>query len=123
MVEMPALSPPFYGINVADVRREHYDAIYANIEQQAQGAAALFGARLHLFSVTDYGDIRRVLFIFYFATMPDSLSEFIPGLAAGEFPDIWTGSELWEEFTRLAEGYTWWLTPALSAAEVPSAAL
>ncbi len=115
------MEPPFYGVNLADVRREDYDAIYRNIELQVQGAAALFGGRLHLFSVTDYGEIRRVTFIFYFESFPDSLAGIVPDQddGAGQFPDIWTGSELWTEFVRLAEGYTWWVMPALPESEIP----
>jgi len=119
--EMPSLDPPYYGVNLVDVRREHYDAIRQNIELQAQGAAQLFGGRLHFYSVTDYGEIRRVIFIIYFETFPDSLAGLIPDQAndVAQFPDIWSGSDLWSEFTRLAEGYTWWITPALPANETP----
>ena len=118
--EMPSLEPPYYGVNLVDVRREHYDAISRNIELQVQGAE-LFGGRLHLYSVTDYGEIRRVIFIIYFETFPDALAGLVPDQAdeAAGFPDIWTGSDLWSEFARLAEGYTWWVTPALPANETP----
>ena len=119
--EMPSLAPPYYGVNVVDVDRKHYDLIFRNIELQVQGAAQLLGGRLHFFSVTDYGEIRRVMFIIYFETFPDSLPGLVPEQAGGvsQFPDIWTGSDLWTEFTRLAEGYTWWVTPALPASEAP----
>ena len=121
------MEPPYYGVNVADVRREHYDAIFQNIEQQVQGADLLLGGRLHLFSATDYGELRRVIFILYFETFPDAetVRDTLGGLGldqaddATEFPDIWTGSGLWTEFTRLAEGYTWWVMPALPANEMP----
>ena len=116
---MPSLEPPFYGVNLADVRREHYDALFANIRLQVQGAADLLGGRLHFYSVTDYGEIRRVIFIIYFETFPDSLAGLVPDQAneATRFPDIWTGSDIWSEFARLAQGYTWWVTPALPAGE------
>ena len=122
---MPSLEPPYFGFNLADVRRENYDAIYENIRQQEEGAAALFGGRLHLFSVTDYEEIRRVAFIFYFETFPDAATvNAMLGVPVPEqsdepipFPNIWTGSELWTEFVTLAEGYTWWVTPALALAE------
>ena len=124
--EMPLLEPPYFGFNLADVRRENYDAIYENIRQQAEGAAALFGGRLHLFSVTDYEEIRRVAFIFYFETFPDAETvNAMLGLPVPEqsdeaipFPNIWTGSDLWTEFVTLAEGYTWWVTPAQPAGEM-----
>ncbi|MYD70697.1 MAG: hypothetical protein F4W89_08135 [Acidobacteria bacterium] len=118
---MPTLEPPYYGVNLVDVRREHYDAIFQNIELQVQGAAQLFGGRLHFYSVTDYGEIRRVIFIIYFETFPDSLAGLVPDQDndVTGFPDIWSGSELWSEFARLAEGYTWWVTPALPANEIP----
>lgn len=119
--EFSSMEPPFYGVNLVDVRREHYDAIFRNIEVQVQGAAQLFGGRLHFFSATDYGEIRRVIFVIYFETFPDSLPGLAPDQAndATGFPDIWTGSDLWTEFERLAEGYTWWVTPALPANETP----
>ena len=119
--EMPALEPPYYGVNLVDVRREHYDAIFRNIELQVQGAAELFGGQLHFYSVTDYGEIRRVIFVIYFETFPDSVAGLVADQAnAGtEFPDIWSGSDLWSEFARLAEGYTWWVTAALPANETP----
>lgn len=115
------MEPPFYGVNLVDVRREHYDAIFRNIETQVQGAAQLFGGRLHFYSVTDYGEIRRAVFIIYFENFPDSLPGLVPDQAndGTGFPDIWTGSDLWTEFERLAEGYTWWVTPAPSANETP----
>ena len=126
--EMPSLQAPYYGINLADVRRENYDAIFRNIQQQAEGAAALFGGRLHLFSATDYGEIRRVIFVFYFESFPDAATvNAMLGVSRAEqsdeampFPDIWTGSDLWTEFVTLAEGYTWWVTPALAADELPA---
>ena len=119
--EMPALEPPYYGVNLVDVRREHYDAISRNIELQVRGAAELFGGRLHLYSATDYGEIRRVIFIIHFQTFPDSLPGLVPDQAGDvtRFPDIWSGSDLWSEFARLAEGYAWWVTPALPATETP----
>ena len=119
--EFSSMEPPFYGVNLVDVRREHYDAIFRNIETQVQGAAQLFGGRLHFYSVTDYGEIRRAVFIIYFETFPDSLPGLVPDQAndGTGFPDIWTGSDLWTEFERLAEGYTWWVTPALPANETP----
>ncbi len=119
--ELPSLAPPYYGVNLVDVRREHFDAVFRNIEAQVQGAEALFGGRLHLFSATDYGEVRRVIFVIYYETFPDSLAGVIPGVDSDsdEFPDIWNGSELWIEFTRLAEGYTWWVTPALTAEAMP----
>ncbi len=118
---------PYFGVNVADVRRENYDAMFENIQQQVQGAELLLGGRLHLFSATDYGELRRVIFIFSFETFPDAetLRDTLSGLGAdlpgdaNEFPDIWTGSELWTDFVRLAEGYTWWVMPALPTTEVP----
>ncbi len=128
--EMPSVESPYYGVNVADVRREHYDAVFQNIEQQVQGAELLFGGRLHFFSATDYGDIRRVIFIIYFEHFPDTAT-VIETLRAGgldvpddatKFPDIWTGFDLWTEFTRLAEGYTWWIAPAMSESESPKVA-
>ncbi|MCY4074957.1 MAG: hypothetical protein OXH04_05965 [Acidobacteria bacterium] len=119
--EMPSLEPPFYGVNLVDVRREHFDAVFRNIELQVQGAAELLGGRLHFYSATDYGESRRVVFIIYFETFPDSLPGLVPDQAndAPGFPDIWSGSDLWSEFARLAEGYTWWVTPALPANETP----
>ncbi len=119
--EMPSLEPPFYGVNVVDVRREHYDAIFSNIRLQTQGAADLFGGRLHFYSVTDYGEIRRATWIIYFETFPDSLGVSAADQASDvtRFPDIWSGSDMWSEFVRLAEGYTWWVTPALPANETP----
>ena len=116
---MPSLEPPFYGVNLADARREHYDALFANIRLQVQGAADLLGGRLHFYSVTDYEEIRRVTFIIYFETFPDSLAGLVPDQAntRPSFPDIWSGSDIWSEFARLAEGYTWWVTPALPAGE------
>ena len=125
--EMPTLEPPYYGVNVADVRRENYDAIFQNIEQQVQGAELLLGGRLHFFSATDYEEVRRVMFIIYFATFPDTetVLETLRGAGVAQaddttgFPDLWTESDLWKEFTRLAEGYTWWITPALPANESP----
>ena len=110
---MPALEPPYYGVNLVDVRRQHYDAISRNIELQVRGAAELFGGRLHLYSATDYGEIRRVIFIIHFQTFPDQIDD------ATRLPDIWSGSDLWSEFARLAEGYTWWVTPALPPTETP----
>ncbi len=84
-----------------------------------QGAADLLGGRLHFYSVTDYEEIRRVTFIIYFETFPDSLAGLVPDQANTQpsFPDIWSGSDIWSEFARLAEGYTWWVTPALPAGE------
>lgn len=125
--EMPSLEPPYFEVNVADVRRENYDAIFQNIELQVQGANLLMGGRLHLFSATDYGELRRVMFILYFETFPDAKTILdtlgAQGLDqaddANVFPDIWTGSDLWTEFVRLAEGYTWWVMPALPANEIP----
>ena len=119
--EMPSLEPPYYGVNPVDVRREHYDAIFRNIALRVRGAAEPFGGGLHCYSATDYGEIRRVIFIIYFETFPDSLPGLVPDQAddATPFPDIRSGSDLWSEFARLAEGYTWWVTPALPANETP----
>ena len=118
---MPSLEPPFYGVNLVDVRREHYDKIFPNIQLQTQGAAEFLGGRLHFYSVTDYGEIRRVTWIIYFETFPDSLGGLAPDQAndVTQFPDIWSESDIWSEFARLAEGYTWWVTPALLATETP----
>ena len=124
------MEPPYYGVNVADVRRENYDALFQNVQQQVQGAELLLGGRLHLFSATDYGELRRVIFILYFETFPDAetLRGTLTGLGldltedADVFPDMWTGSDVWTEFVRLAEGYTWWVMPALPANEIPQLA-
>ena len=72
-------------------------------------------------SVTDYGEIRRVTWIIYFETFPDSLGGPAPDQTdeVTRFPDIWSGSDMWSAFARLAEGYTWWVTPALPANETP----
>ena len=125
--EMPSVPSPYYGVNVVDVRREHYDAVFQNIQGQVQGAELLFGGRLHFFSATDYGEIRRVIFIIYFESFPETESVLEMLRAGGldvpadttEFPDIWTGFDLWTEFTRLAEGYTWWIAPAMPESESP----
>lgn len=125
--EMASVPSPYYGINIADVRRENYDAVFRNIKEQVQGAALLFGGRLHFFSATDYGDVRRVIFIIYFEDFPDTQTVLDTLRAGGldvpddetDFPDIWTGSDLWTEFTRLSEGYTWWIAPAMTANESP----
>ncbi len=125
--EMPSVPSPYYGVNVVDVRREHYDAVFQNIQGQVQGAEQLFGGRLHFFSATDYGEIRRVIFIIYFESFPatESVLEMLRaggmdvGDDASEIPDIWTGFDLWTDFTRLAEGYTWWIAPAMAEHESP----
>ena len=78
--------------------------------------------RLHFFSATDYGEIRRVIFIIYFESFPDTETVLENLRAAGmdvplnatEFPYIWTGTDLWTEFIQLAEGYSWWVAPAMS---------
>lgn len=119
--EMPTVESPYYGVNVVDVRQEHYDAVFQNIQGQVQGAEHLFGGKLHFFSATDYGEIRRVIFIIYFENFPDTPSVLETLRSAGvdissdatEFPDIWTAAPSWMEFTRLADGYTWWIAPAM----------
>ena len=124
---MPTVESPYYGVNVVDVRREHYEAVFQNIKGQVQGAELLLGGRLHFFSATDYGEVRRVIFIIYFESFPGTqrVLENLRGAGvdvptnATEFPDIWTGTDLWTEFTRLAEGYTWWIAPALPGDETP----
>ncbi len=125
--EMPTVESPYYGVNVADVRQEHYDAVFQIIQAQVQGAELLFGGKLHFFSATDYGEIRRVIFIIYFENFPDTASVLgtlrdagvdIP-IDATEFPDIWTGADSWIEFTRLVDGYTWWIAPAMQEDESP----
>ena len=111
---MPTVESPYYGVNVVDVRQEHYDAVFQNIQGQVQGAEHLFGGKLHFFSATDYGEIRRVIFIIYFENFPDTRSVLETLRSAGvdissdatEFPEIWTGAPSWMEFTRLADGYT-----------------
>lgn len=122
--EMPSVDSPYYGVNIADVRREHYDKALQNIKEQVQGAEQLFGGRLHFLSATDYGEIRRVIFIIYFEDFPDTANVVEKLRGAGldivdptKFPDIWTGSEHWTEFTRLVDGYTWWIAPALEMNE------
>lgn len=66
------MARPFYGVNVVDVRHEHYDAVLENIKGQGQGAELLLGGRLHMFSATDYGEIRRVIFTIYYESFPDT---------------------------------------------------
>ena len=125
--EMPTVESPYYGVNVADVRQENYDAVFKNIQGQVQGAELLFGGKLHFFSATDYGEIQRVIFIIYFENFPDTASVLETLRDAGvdisidatEFPDIWTGAGSWTEFTRLVDGYTWWIAPAMREDESP----
>ena len=112
---MPSIEPPFYGVNLVDVRRENYDAIFPNIERQTLASATLLGGQLHLYSVTDYGEIRRVTWIIFYESFPDIRG---PALEqANEGPqDL---ADNWAEFANLAEGYTWWVTPALPVDETP----
>ena len=100
--EMPTVESPYYGVNVVDVRQEHYDAVFQNIQGQVQGAEQLFGGKLHFFSARDYGEIRRVIFIIYFENFPDTPSVLDTLRSAGadipsdatEFPDILDRSAL-----------------------------
>ena len=125
--EMPSVASPYYGVNIVDVRRENYDAIVQNIRGQVQGAEFPMGGRLHFFSATEYGEVRRIIFIIYFESFPSAESLLTNLRATGvdipasvsDFPDIWTGTEVWTQFTRLAEGYTWWIAPMSALPEPP----
>ena len=94
--EIPVVGKPFYGINLADVRKENYEALYENIKAQTE-AVEQIGGELHLYTVADYGEIYRVTFIMRYETFSFSQLEDRQGL-----------SNTMDEFGRIAEGYTWW---------------
>ena len=93
--EIPVVKKPFYGINLADVRKENYEELYENIKAQIE-AAEQVGGELHLYTVADYEEIYRITFIMRYETFSIQNVDYQQLL------------NTWEEFGRIAEGYTWW---------------
>ena len=97
--EIPVVGLPFYGFNLADVRKENYEALHENIKAQTE-AVEQIGGELHLYTVAEFGEIYRVTFIMRYETF------FIQNI------DYQQLEKTWDEFGRIAEGYTWWAAPA-----------
>ncbi len=113
---------PLFSINVVDVLSENYEKAVDNIEHQ-QAVMALMMNEMYKdtfhFTVQDYGNIKRILWINYF-DYPYFNDLYALADSRGEGgSDGWIN--LWKEFGELAEGYLWWASPQIGDELIPNA--
>ncbi|HRF06137.1 hypothetical protein [Accumulibacter sp.] len=113
---------PLFSINVVDVLSANYEKAVDNIEHQ-QAVMALMMNGMYKdtfhFTVQDYGNIKRILWINYF-DYPYFNDLYALADSQGEGgADGWIN--LWKEFGELTEGYLWWASPQIDDELIPNA--
>lgn len=97
-MELGQTPAPYFGTNILDVKPENWDALVENARVQTEAAEKL-GGRLHLWSVRDHGDLKRVVWINYYPTVAVADEDFM-----ASDPRFAT---MWQEFCKLVENYRW----------------
>lgn len=120
--EFTKSTTPLFSINVVDVLSENYEKAVDNIEHQ-QAVMALMMNEMYKdtfhFTVQDYGNIKRILWINYF-DYPYFNDLYALADSRGEGgSDGWVN--LWKEFGELTEGYLWWASPQVGDELIPNA--
>ena len=108
IVEMPKVAAPYVGVNVVDVKPENYEALRDNIARQVQAGIDTFGSEMLVYSVAKFDEIWRVVWLLqHNVIIPQD--QLTPEQTAGF-------GAIWAEYTDLAEGYQWHITPAPTVA-------
>jgi len=90
---------PYLGINIFEVPSQNWEAVLQNVRQQIELVKAL-GGQSYLWSVRDYGDKKRVLWINRYPepvkNLKDTIQEFVEG-------------PIWKEFFELIDSFQWFM--------------
>lgn len=110
VAEFRDATAPYYGINTIEVNEENWDAFLEMTPLIHQSTVDSLGGQSFHWSVRDYGNRKRVLWIFYY---PENISDR-QTYEIYQTPEV---REFWMTYCRLTESYDWFVQ-----SEVPEGA-
>lgn len=102
VAEFNSAEAPYFGVNIVEVNAENWDKFVAMTPEIFESTESSLGGKLSHYSVRDYGNRKRVLFIFYYAKSIGDIQSY-DGYA---IPEV---RAFWNKYCSYIETYEWFL--------------